>query len=71
MDRVAFSILGIDIYWYAILILVGVIIGIFLATKEASRVNIGSTFINDLLFYIIPVAIIGARLYYEDKTIQQ
>lgn len=64
MNRVFISILGFDIYWYAILILIAILIGIYLAFKEARRVGVGSSFIMDLLFYIIPVAIIGARIYY-------
>jgi len=64
MNKVFVTILGIDIYWYAILILIGVCIGIYLANKEARRVQIGTSFMVDLIFYLIPIAILGARLYY-------
>lgn len=64
MNRVFISIFGFDIYWYAILILIGILIGIFLACKEAKRISFGYSFMNDLSFYIIPISLIGARLYY-------
>jgi len=54
----------IKIYWYSVFILVGVLIGIFIVNKEAKRVGLSSVLINDLCFFIIPVALIGARLYY-------
>lgn len=52
------------IYWYSFLILVGVTIGIFLAIKEGRRCTLGGTYITDLCFYIIPLAVLGSRLYY-------
>ena len=64
MNRIFISIFGIDIYWYAVLILIGILIGIFLACKEAKRISYDTNFINDLAFYVIPIALIGARLYY-------
>ena len=64
MNKVFISILGFDIYWYAILILIGILIGIFLVGKEAKRISFGYSFMNDLSFYIIPISLIGARLYY-------
>ncbi len=39
MDRVAFSIFGIDIMWYGILMASGMILGVLLALKEAKRVR--------------------------------
>lgn len=52
------------IYWYSVLILIGIIIGLFLAAREGRRIALGGTYISDLCFYIIPIAVIGARLYY-------
>ena len=64
MNRVFLSIFGINIYWYAILILIAILLGIFLAYKESKRIGFDFNFINDLSFYVIPVSLIGARLYY-------
>lgn len=64
MNRVFISLFGFNIYWYAVLILIAMIIGIYLVNKEANKVGISSNFTNDLVFYTIPIAIIGARIYY-------
>ena len=64
IDRVAFSVFGIDIYWYAILIITGVLIGAKFAQKEFVKRGFDEDFIYDLLFVILPLAIIGARIWY-------
>ena len=64
IDRVAFSIFGIDIYWYAILIITGVLIGAKFAQKEFVKRGFDEDFIYDMLFVILPLAIIGARVWY-------
>ena len=40
MDRVAFTIFGIDVMWYGVLIATGMLIGIALAIREAKRAGI-------------------------------
>lgn len=64
MNRVAFTIFNINIYWYSLCILFGVVIAYFLITKEAKKHNINKDTISDLIFYTLIVGIIGARLYY-------
>ena len=64
MDRVAFSIFGIDIMWYGILITLGVILGYVVAVKLAKLENISENTILDILVWALPLAIVGARAYY-------
>ncbi|MDU6065159.1 MAG: prolipoprotein diacylglyceryl transferase, partial [Anaerococcus sp.] len=64
IDRVAFSVFGIDIYWYAILIITGVLIGAKFAQKEFVKRGFDEDFIYDMLFVILPLAIVGARAWY-------
>ena len=64
MNRVFLNLGPFKIYWYSIIILVGVLIGIYLILKETKREKIDENLISDLCFYVIPVSIIGARLYY-------
>lgn len=64
MNRVFISIGNINIYWYSIFIIIAIILGYILTIKEAKRQNISQKFIENLLFYMIIVAIIGARIYY-------
>ena len=64
IDRVAFSIFGIDIYWYAIIIIVGILIAAQFAKAELTKRGFDEDFVYDILFVILPAGIIGARLYY-------
>ena len=64
MDRVFISIGNINIYWYSVLIIIGIIIGYILVKKEAKRQNIDNKFLENLIFYMVIIGIIGARLYY-------
>lgn len=64
IDPVAFRIFGLEVYWYAILIVTGVIIGAKFAQKEFVRRGLSEDFVYDMLFVVLPAAIIGARLWY-------
>lgn len=59
-----FNILGLDIYIYSITMLISFLICMYLFTKEAKKHNISENIINDFLFWLIIVSIIGARIYY-------
>lgn len=64
MDRVFLSIGGITIYWYSVLIVIAILIGLYFAPRYAEKYGLGKDFLTDLIFYLIPVAVIGARVYY-------
>lgn len=64
MNPVAFEIFGISIRWYGILISLGMLLGIFLASNEAKKQGYNPDDIIDLALWCIPAALIGARLYY-------
>ena len=64
MDRVFVSIGNINIYWYSVLIVASIIIGMYFSLKQANKNGLGREFLYDLIFYLIPVAIVGARIYY-------
>ena len=64
MDRVALDLGFIQIYWYSIMILLGIILASIVILKECKRFNIDNDFMLNLFFYTIPIAIIGARLYF-------
>ena len=64
MNPELFNIFGISIKWYSVLILLGIILGFFLADKESKRFNLPKDFIFDLGFWAIIFGIFGARLYY-------
>ena len=64
MTREALQIGNITIYWYSIMILLGVILAYLIAKKECKYVGITKNDIDDFAFGLIPTAIIGARIYY-------
>lgn len=63
-DPVAFSLFGIDIMWYGALIGAGFLLAVVITYVRAPKFNIEPDFILTLTIWIIPFAIIGARLYY-------
>ena len=64
MDRVAFKLGPLTIYWYSIFIALGLIVGSIFLFKEAKKKNISEDFLVNLIFYTVIIAIIGARAYY-------
>ncbi|HGF7854044.1 TPA: prolipoprotein diacylglyceryl transferase [Enterococcus hirae] len=64
IDRVAFNLLGIPIYWYALIIVSGIIIAMWLSSREAVRVGLKFEDVTDFMLWGLPLSIIGARLYY-------
>lgn len=64
INNIAFSVFGIDIYWYAILMVCAIVSGIIVAKIRDGLYNIKFDDILDLLIYLIPISIISARLYY-------
>ncbi len=63
-DRVAFSVFGRDIYWYGVLMALGIVIAVLLAMREAKRKQLNEDTVLDLCLVIIPCGVVGARLYY-------
>lgn len=63
-SRVAFNLFGIPVYWYAILIVTGMVIAIYGASKLYKKIGGDEELIYDLAMWILPIAIIGARVYY-------
>ena len=64
MDRVAFTLFGVDIMWYGILMATGMVLGVFIALREAKRLNIKEDDILNLAIIAIPCVLIGARAYF-------
>lgn len=63
-NPVAFTLFGINIMWYGILIALGMMIGLTVAYKRAPLHGMPSERMLDAALICIPLAIIGARLYY-------
>lgn len=64
LNRVAFSIFGLDVYWYGLLIALAAILSLILATRDGKKYNFSEDYILDSILVILVSMIIGARLYY-------
>jgi len=63
-DPVAFTLFGIDVMWYGLLIGLGFVLAILISYKRAPRHGIESEHVLDFAICLIPMSVIGARLYY-------
>jgi len=63
MSRILITIGNINIYWYSVMILIGVMVAIYLSSHESKKMNM-SEYIDTLIFKVLISGIIGARLYY-------
>ena len=60
----SFSIFVLDIALYGVIVAIGMLAGVLLACKTCKHRNIKSDDIFVLALYCLPLAVIGARLYY-------
>lgn len=63
-NPIAFTVFGIDVMWYGILIACSMITATAITYKRAPRHSLTSERILDFVLICIPAGIIGARLYY-------
>lgn len=56
--------LGNGIYWYGIIICLGLILAVLFCSKQAKRYGLSEDNVYDLIIWEIPLCVIGARLYY-------
>lgn len=63
-DRVAFTLGPLTVYWYGVLIALAVAIGYAIARREQRRIGLPGDTMLDIFFYIVPLAIVCARVYY-------
>ncbi|PZO95962.1 MAG: prolipoprotein diacylglyceryl transferase [Streptococcus pyogenes] len=64
INPVAFKLGPFSVHWYAICIMTGLLLAVYLAAKEAPRKKMTSDQVIDFILIAFPLAIIGARLYY-------
>lgn len=64
INRVAFSVFGKEIFWYALIILTGFSLGVVFVAHDAKKQNISTDTVFDIAFWGLIVSIICARIYY-------
>ena len=63
IDPIAIHI-GHGIYWYGIILALGMLAGLLLCMKQARRFGLTEDNVLDMVLWAVPACIIGARLYY-------
>lgn len=64
LNPIPFSIFGWPIHWYGIIIAAGFLLAVAYCTRASKRFGIREDDLLDLLFFAVPLGILGARLYY-------
>jgi phosphatidylglycerol:prolipoprotein diacylglycerol transferase len=64
MNPIFLSIGNISIYWYSVILLIGFVLGFLILLKVGEKEEISKDFIYDYACYLIPICLIGARIYY-------
>ncbi len=64
MNPIAFKVFGIEVGWYGILIGLGMLLGVIVATVRAKKENLPEDTVIDLAIIAVPIAVIFTRLYY-------
>lgn len=64
MNPVAFNLFGMEVRWYGVIISAAMVIGVLLATRNGKKVGFAEDHMLDVSLLALPLAVIGARLYY-------
>lgn len=68
-SKIAFTIGGIEVRWYGIIIVIGIILAFIYASWRANQEGIVLDDMIDMAIVIVPLGIVGARLYYVLTTL--
>ena len=60
----SFSVFGFSVYFYGVLIALGFVLGMLYCSRQAPRFGIRPDDFFDMMLWLIPLVIVGARLYY-------
>lgn len=71
VNSVAFTIFGVSIAWYALIITCGMIAAVAYVILTSKKIGITSEDVIDFALWTIPIGIIGARMYYVLTSLDQ
>lgn len=64
IDPVAFTLIGIPVRWYGLIIVVAAAVAIWLAQREGQRRGIPAQVVSDAVIWVGAAALVGGRLLY-------
>lgn len=64
IDKIAFTIGNLEVAWYGIIIVIGMIAGLTIICFECKRINLNVDDAIELFLWVIPLAVIFCRVFY-------
>lgn len=64
LNPIAFEVFGWPIHWYGIIIACGFLLAVLYGYRKAPSLGVDQEKIFDMLFFAVPLCLIGARAYY-------
>lgn len=64
VNSTAFTVFGLEIAWYALIITFGMIMAVCYTIFRAKKIGVTVDDIIDFVIFVIPIGVLGARLYY-------
>ena len=64
VDPVAFSLFGIPVRWYGLILVAAAAVAIWLAQREGRRRGIDSRIVSDAVIWVGAAALVGGRVLY-------
>lgn len=64
IDPILFSIGHFMVRWYSLIVVTALLIGIAIATREARRKGLGDDVVSELVLWLVPAGLVGARLFH-------
>lgn len=55
---------GLEVRWYGVIITAGIVVAFLMALREGKKVGLPEDTFYDILLLAVPLALVGARLYY-------
>ncbi len=63
-NPIAFTVFGVDIRWYAIMLTLGIFSALIFLLSRCEKWGVSKDTLTDYFIWLIPLSILGARLYY-------
>ena len=64
LNKIAFTVGGVEVAWYGIIIVIGMIAGLTIVCLECRRINLNADDAVELFLWVIPLAVIFCRVFY-------
>ncbi len=71
IDRVACEVFGVEIYWYGVIITLGMVLAVAYAAWRAHQIGVNLDSMSDMAIFTIIFGVLGARLYYVLTSLDQ